>query len=179
MCRKVGISVAQVAAVIVGLPCGSYNHANAPNISRGNNYRDHSLADKPPRSKLSCKTQADRGKKNKAIRDDNMCKNILASYFRGKSAGHEYQLIVGDPVGALRKRPFMRGEQFEAVIQRNPVDYCAYHKKYREQTYIWNVNKEALLEMDDATTGNVAWDLKTRKENLNTTVQLEDQMKSG
>ena len=137
VCSMAGIMTHQVGAVGSGLPCESYSHADASNISRGNHHRDHSDPTKPPRSLESCRTPADHAKRCKAICDDDMCKNILASFFADRKRGLHYELIMENPVGSLRQRPFMRGEQMEKAINRTTVDYCAYGKQYRKSTDIW------------------------------------------
>ena len=126
VCRLIGTPKGQIAGVIPGLPCESFSHADASNMSQGNqycHYRDHSNPLKPPRSLASCTTQSHLEMRNKAIRDDNMCRNVLASYFADKKDGFSYELIIENPVGALRQRPYMRGEQVEEALKRTTIDY--------------------------------------------------------
>ena len=118
--------VHRIGAVGSGIPCESYNHADASTISRGNLHRDHSDPTKPPRPLESSMMPAHHIKRRKAIRDDDMCKNVLATFFADERRGLNYELIIENPVGPLRQRPFMRGEQMEKAINRTTIDHCAY-----------------------------------------------------
>ena len=139
-----GISRSQIVAVVVGLPCESYSHADASNISRGNHHRDHSGLNKPRRNLESCTTRSHMDKRCKAMRDDAMCKNILASYFEDCKLGNDYELIMENPVGTLRHRPFMRGEQIESKVRRKTVDYCSYYASGRAWSILNNKVSERL-----------------------------------
>ena len=99
VCELSGISRGQIAAVVFGLPCESYSHADGSNTSRENHHRDHSDPNKPPRNLESCTTKSHMGKRCKAMRDDAMCKNILASYFEDCKLGYDYELIIENPNG--------------------------------------------------------------------------------
>ena len=79
ICDKLGIDIRRVRCVCASPPCETLSHADASNISRGNYYRDHKDATKPPRSMESCIKQADFDKRNKAIRDDKMIQNLIES----------------------------------------------------------------------------------------------------
>ena len=48
-CRAAGITMSEVAAVLLSPPCETYSPADCSNITRGNNYRQHDDALKPPR----------------------------------------------------------------------------------------------------------------------------------
>ena len=52
-----------------------------------------------------------------------MAKNVLASFFMDRRDGFMYDLVIENPVGALRRRTYMRGEQVETALQRTTVDY--------------------------------------------------------
>ena len=71
------------------------------------------------------------------MRDDAMCKNILASYLKIANSDTIMSSLLKIRMGALRYRPFMRGEQIESKIGRQTVDYCSYGFPYRKSTDIW------------------------------------------
>ena len=132
VCAKEGISKADIKAVLYmcSLPCETFSHGDASNMSRDHHDRDHSQPEKPPRSLEGCTTEAAKLKREKAIQHDNMAKNVLASFFRDRRNGFMYDLVIENPVGAMRSRPYMRGEQVETALQRTTADYCAYDKSY-------------------------------------------------
>ena len=66
-----------------------------------------------------------------------MVKNMFQSFFKDKSEGYDYKMIAENPVGSLRKRPYMLGERMEKEFTRTTVDYCAFGKPYRKLTDLW------------------------------------------
>ena len=64
VCELSGISRGQIAAVVFGLPCESYSHADGSKyIQRETIHRDHSDPNKPPRNLESCTTKSHMGKR--------------------------------------------------------------------------------------------------------------------
>ena len=137
ICHKLGIKKSQVAAVKCSLPCESLSPADASNMSRDFHHRDHTNPTKPPRSLESCKTPEALAKRNKAILVDRICKSILASFLQDKKDGYKYGMTIENPVGSLRRQPYMQGEVVESALRRTTVDYCAYGKPYRKSTDFW------------------------------------------
>jgi hypothetical protein len=138
ICDQLGIERDQVRCVVASPPCETFSPADASNISRGNNYRDHSDPDKPPRGVKSCHDPEDVIKRNKAVRHDQLVKNLVQSAIADRKRGYDYELVIENPVGSLRQRPFMRGEAVESLLERRQVDYCAYGKPYRKPTDFWS-----------------------------------------
>ena len=62
--------------------------------------------DKPPRSWQSCKDQAALDKWQKAIERDKMVRNIIRSYTKDREQGWNYDLVMENPLGSLRQRPY-------------------------------------------------------------------------
>lgn len=80
ICEQSGYAIERVRAVVSSPPCESFSLADASNISRDNHYREHGDPTKPPRLLESCKTERAMEKRKKAIKDDNMIRNLLESY---------------------------------------------------------------------------------------------------
>ena len=118
-------------------PCETFSTADASNITRDNFHRDHSKKDKPPRSKESCKTPAAHQKRLKAIAHDHLVKQIVRSYIKDQRDGITYDMIMENPLGSLRQRPYMRGEAIEKYLHRETTNYCAYGKEYAKATDWW------------------------------------------
>ena len=137
VCKRSGISKEQVGIVFASPPCETFSSADASNISRDNFHRDHDDPTKPPRKLEGCTNPAATAKRTKALQHDYMVKNMFQSFFKDKSEGYDYKMIVENPVGSLRKRPYMLGERMEKEFTRTTVDYCAFGKPYRKSTDIW------------------------------------------
>ena len=41
---------------------------------------------------------------------------MFQSFFKDKSEGYSYKMIIENPVGSLRKRPYMLGERMQNKI---------------------------------------------------------------
>jgi hypothetical protein len=141
VCKAAGIDIHKVVAVMASPPCETFSLADASNISRGNFYRDHSDPDKPPRSVSSCKTQSDVMKRRMAMRHDVLMKHLVNSVMQDRSRGLSYELIIENPVGSLRQRPYMRGEAWEDLTVRRTVNYCAFGTPYCKHTDFWTTLK--------------------------------------
>ena len=124
VCNRSGISKEQVGIV--------FSSADASNISRDNFHRDHDDPTKPPRKLEGCTNPAATAKRTKALPHDYMVKTMFQSFFKDKGEGYSYKMIVENPVGSLRKRPYMLGERMEMEFTRTTVDYCAFGKPYRK-----------------------------------------------
>ena len=77
ICEAAGINLKEVAAVFAGPPCETYSPADACNISRGNEYRNHADANKGPRGWSTVHCEADKLKRERAILHDNMITNMM------------------------------------------------------------------------------------------------------
>jgi len=138
ICDKLGIDIRRVRCVCASPPCETLSHADASNISRGHYYRDHSDATKPPRTLNSCINQADFDKRNKAMKDDKMIQNLIESMCKDRSQGVNYDVIIENPLGSLRHRPYMHQEGIVEIMTRTTVDYCAFGKPYKKPTDLWS-----------------------------------------
>jgi hypothetical protein len=66
-----------------------------------------------------------------------MVRNLMESLIKDRERGLEYDLIMENPIGSLRHRPYMNGENVTDLLERTPVDYCAFGKPYKKPTDIW------------------------------------------
>ena len=62
------------------------------------------------------------------------CESIKITFTDGLVTQFLLEWSCNDPVGALRRRPYMRGEQVETALQCTRVDYRAYDKPYGKMT---------------------------------------------
>jgi hypothetical protein len=138
ICDRLGIDINRVLCVCASPPCESFSHADASNISRGHYYRDHNDTTKPPRSLESCTRSGHYEKRLKAIKDDLMVKSLVDSMIEDRRQGMNYHMIIENPLGSLRKRPYMMQEGVVNMMERATVDYCTYGKPYRKSTDLWN-----------------------------------------
>ncbi len=138
ICKMAGIDIKRVVAVMASPPCETFSLADASNISRGNFYRNHQDPDKPPRSLESCSSPADREKRKKALDHDRMVKDLISSVIQDREEGVKYEILIENPVGSMRQRPYMRGEAWEGLTVRRTINYCAYGKPYCKHTDFWS-----------------------------------------
>jgi hypothetical protein len=137
VCRRAGISVQEVAAVLMSPPCETYSVTDATNQTRGNHHREHSIEGKPPRSLESCHTAADFQKRQKAINHDLMAQQLTTGLVNRKQQGDGFDIIMENPVGSLAKQDCIRKGPWTETTVQHKVDYCAYGKEYRKATHIW------------------------------------------
>ena len=50
----------------------------------------------------------------------------------------KYDVIIENPLGSLRHRPYMHQEGIIDTMTRTTVDYCAFGKPYKKPTDLWN-----------------------------------------
>jgi len=129
-----GIELDEIAAWLGGPPCETYSPADATNISRGNNYRDHDDLEKGPRRNIY--NAADRMKAEIARRHDSMIKNLTESLVQEKEE-HDFEIVLENPVGSLRKRPFMQTVAWVGAVTMHAVHYCAFGGDFYKPTNIW------------------------------------------
>ena len=67
-----------------------------------------------------------------------MVRNMVRSQANDRKQGWTYDMVIENPLGSLRQRPYMRGEEFEDTFDRTTVDYCSYGKPYRKSTDLWS-----------------------------------------
>jgi hypothetical protein len=137
ICKIAEVAQERVKAVKASPPCETFTLADASNISRRNHHRDHSDRNKPPRSEASCVTRKDWMRRRKAIKHDNMVKQLVRSFLRDRKNGAMYDLFMENPLGSLRQRPYMRGEAVEEELKRITVNYCAFGAEYAKATDFW------------------------------------------
>ena len=66
-----------------------------------------------------------------------MVENLVRSLIREKQE-HDFDTIMENPVGSLRKRPFMQSQEWrELTTDQHTVGYCAYGAEVRKSTNIW------------------------------------------
>jgi hypothetical protein len=169
VCKAAGIDIHKVVAIMASPPCETFSLADASNISIGNFYRDHSDPDKPPRSAASCKTQSDITKRRMAMRHDMLMKHLINSVLQDKKKGLNYELIIENPVGSLRQRPYMRGEAWEDLTVKKTVNYCAFGTPYCKHTDFWTTLK-SWIPMENTHNGRCN-DGQCRQEGIWTSLQ--------
>ena len=135
ICNICGINKCELAAVLVSLPCETYNRADASNISRGNHYRDHQHPEKPPREATGADKQA-HAKQLKAKQHDAMIEALVIE-LTALRREHGCEIVLENPVGSLKERPFMQSADWLQTVKRFTVTYCAYGYKYMKLTNIW------------------------------------------
>ena len=141
ICEAAGINLKEVAAVFAGPPCETYSPADACNISRGNEYRNHADANKGPRGWSTVHCEADKLKRERAILHDNMITNVIRSIVEERKH-NEFEVVLENPVGSLKKRPFMQTEEWKELTDLKTVDYCAYGAEVRKSTNIWTTMRD-------------------------------------
>jgi hypothetical protein len=136
ICGFTRIDEMQLAAVLASPPCETYSHADATNISRGYNFRDHSDPTKPARKLRKGASEQAVAKHNMAVRHDKMIQRLTLDLVElRRRCGCE--LVMENPVGSLAKRPFMIAADWLQAVKRFTVTYCAYGYKYMKPTHIW------------------------------------------
>jgi hypothetical protein len=142
VCDRAGISVSTVAAVLLSPPCETFSVADATNQTRGNHYREHSETGlRPPRALSSCHSANDFAKRETAIKHDVMVQGLVESLTQRKSTGEEFEIVMENPVGSLRKRDYMQTAEWQGLVSEHSVTYCAYGLPYRKATNIWTTMK--------------------------------------
>ena len=136
VCEAAGITKAQVAAVLASPPCETFSHADATNISRGFNFRQHDNPLKPPRKLTGQDSKQAIAKRETAQNHDKMILKLTQELVRFH---REYggEIVVENPVGSLDKRPFMQLANWLQTVVRHTVMYCAYGYRYMKPTHIW------------------------------------------
>jgi len=137
ICKIAGLECKDVRAMLASPPCETFSTADASNISRDHFHRDHSNPDKPPRTMESCRNRQAVLKRERAIAHDLLVKQIVRSFVRDSSGGAKYDLMMENPLGSLRQRPYMRGVAIEEHLTRRTVNYCAFGEEYSKATDLW------------------------------------------
>ena len=151
LCKLTEVPLSLVAGLVASPPCESFSLADCSNLSRENHHRDHSHPDKPPRAESSCTQESHHRLRQKAIEHDLLVRHVITSFIRDRQNGLHYDLLLENPVGSLRKRPYMRGEALESLTTRHTVNYCAYGEPYSKATDFWSSMSEW---QPQGTTGN-------------------------
>ena len=146
--RPAGCEV-RVRVVLLGMSpcCKIFSKVDNSNKTRGHNYRIHTGKagqNRPPKDRCSVK-----GKE--AHKADRMVKRGIqvAEWFAQEQGARFY---MENPVGSLRKRPYMRQwVKSQQVVQRE-VDYCAYDHYYMKTTNIWT-NMHEWVQVGQTGTG--------------------------
>jgi len=130
ICRRAGITQADVAAQMAPVPCETYSIAGRTNVSRGWHYRDHTQPHKPPRPDGSDKAHV-------AKQHDLLVSNILTAWKCDADAGFKQLLFMENPAAFLQHRPFMVRAEGMLGLVKSVVNYCAFTHPVKKPTNIW------------------------------------------
>jgi hypothetical protein len=134
--RRAGVKLKKVSAFLISPPCETYSVADSTNISRGFQFRDHSTADRPPRSLESCTEAHHFEKRRTAIAHDQMVEALIRVLMHHRKE-HKFEIVLENPVGSLTHRPFMQDIEWISQTTKHTVNYCAYGATYKKPTHIW------------------------------------------
>ena len=136
-CRAAGITMSEVAAVLLSPPCETYSAADCSNISRGNNYRQHDDPLKPPRKLKRGASRSARRKAAKAKLHDRMIRKLTCSLVQRRE-DFGFEIILENPRGSLQHRPFMKAAAWVAATAITLVNYCAFRGgRHMKPTQLW------------------------------------------
>ena len=130
ICRELEISLFQVLLIWASPDCRTYSRADASNISRGNEYRDHSDPFRPPKAIFD-------DKRFEAIKQDALVASVLKSFLKTIKFDMGANLIMENPAGSLRLRPFVWIYEMIIGLTRHTIDYCAFGSDRRKTTDFW------------------------------------------
>ena len=71
------------------------------------------------------KCHANKMKRQRAVLHDKMIENLLQSICAEREE-HDFEVAIENPVGSLRKRPFMQEAKWDRMVDMRTIDYCAY-----------------------------------------------------
>jgi hypothetical protein len=66
-----------------------------------------------------------------------MVKQLVEGLVKRKAKGDEFEIVMENPVGSLRKQDYMQTDQWQEITKEHSVTYCAYGRAYRKATNIW------------------------------------------
>jgi hypothetical protein len=106
---------------------------DAINVKRGCHYRDHADPAWPPRIDGSTYGKV-------AAQHDTMNSNLVKSLVKVQKENGVH-FAIENPLGGLRRRPFMKTLELQTAASQFTLDYCAFQHKYKKQTDIWTSAK--------------------------------------
>ena len=115
----------------MGLPSlQKYSRADASNISRGIEYRNHNDHFRSPKDTID-------DKRMEAVGQDNLVISLLKSFLKSSEQDPGVSLIMENSMGSLRFRPFVWIYELLIGLERHTVDYCAFGSDRRKSTDFW------------------------------------------
>lgn len=146
ICDRAGVAIEQIALVWASPPCETYTRTDS--VNEPYNYRDHSTEEREPREipswmwgwgQLTRKVrQMALGKRHTAICMDQMVEALSKALIEGKKRqGHDYEIIVENPRGSLRKRGFMNTGDWCDLVKLFSVNLCAWGHPFMKPTDLW------------------------------------------
>ena len=142
-CKAADIDIAHLALVVASPPCETLSPCDASNVTRGNEHKDHKDPERPPRRLSSCKKPEDFEKRAKAIAHDKMVENLVLSLLHDMENGADYDALIENPVGSLRRRPYMNTAAVQSQFNRTPTDHCAFSEHIRSVPASQQTQKQA------------------------------------
>ena len=130
ICKELHLELSQVLLVWASPDCKTYSRADASNISRGNEYRDHSNIHRSPKALFD-------EKRFEAIKQDALVVSVLKSFLNAVRTDAGINVIMENPAGSLRLRPFVWIYEMLINLTRHTVDYCAFGADRKKSTDFW------------------------------------------
>ena len=75
-----------------------------------------------------------------ARRHDAMIENLIASTLH-ELKEHDFEVVMENPVGSLRHRPFMKALEWIGTVVIHTVHYCAFGGEFYKPTNLWTTLK--------------------------------------
>jgi hypothetical protein len=91
----------------------------------------------------TCKKPEDFEKRAKAIAHDMMVENLVLSLLHDMENGADYDALIENPVGSLRRRPYMNTAAVQSQFNRTPTDHCAFSEHIRSVPASQQTQKQA------------------------------------
>ena len=117
-------------------PCTTMSRADASNISRDNHFRDHSNAERPPKSWDISDPKVRTAVEHDPIR---FLPALMQMVTADRLRGLHYNFMFENPKASLRHRPYMHLSAWPRVLDvvRQTVDLCAFGHYYKKGANLW------------------------------------------
>ena len=131
ICEQAAINPKDLLLVWSSPPCRTFSPADPSNLSRNNNFRDHSQPTKPP-------TRTNPEKARIAVEHDRLVQRILEFYEYCEIVGLECNTVMENPRGSLGVREYMQPEALPREMEKVTIDQCAFGREYKKRTDLWH-----------------------------------------
>jgi len=131
ICDDASIDPKDLLIVWASPPCRTFSPADYSNISRNNNFRDHTDPTRPP-------TRSNPAKAAIARDHDLLVQRIWEFIDHCRTVGADARCCMENPRGSLACREYMQVGQLPQRIRQVTVDQCAFGRDYRKATDLWH-----------------------------------------